>query len=126
MAVSIPATFADKWPLFTKNGLTRPCVYQEMGETAYVAGVASTPIISSHNVDIIFKAVSRNSFQIVLEDGSTIKSIDRAALFPVLLLPVVVKVNDLIVDPSLKEWKVKAIGDDPAGAGWNLWVRPIK
>ncbi len=128
MGFSAPATLRDKWPLFIKYGATKACVYQAMSDSAYVGGNVTKSVISSHNLEIVFDSLGQGAvskFQTTLSDGSTIRSIDRVAIFPTLLLPVVAKINDLIVDPSLTEWEVKAIAPDPVDAHWELLVRPI-
>ena len=121
MAVSIPATLLQKWPLFIKFGLAKGCTFQSVLESEYAEGNVVTPIDSSHNINVIFKNIKQ-----FLIDGSTIRSIDRVALFPVLELPVIPKINDVIVDPSLTEWKVQEVVGDPADAHYELRVRPIK
>jgi len=129
MAFSAAATLQSKWPLFVKYGATKTCVYQSMLESSYTGGNVTKPIESSHTLEIVFDALgggSRQKYQQVLDDGSTIRVIDRVAIFPALNLPVVPKINDLIVDPSLKEWEVKAVSEDPVDAHFELWVRPIK
>ncbi len=129
MAFSAPQTLMDKWPLFVKYGATKTCVYQSMLESAYNGGNVVKPVESSHNIEIVFDAIgggSSQKYQKSLADGETVRKIDRVAIFPSLALPVIPKINDLIVDPSLKEWEVKGVSDDPVGAHYELHVRPIK
>jgi len=121
MAFSAPQTLKDKWPLLVKYGATKTCTYQSMLESSYQDGNVTKPVDSSHVVEIVFDQI-----QASLIDGSTIMAIDRVAIFPALNLPVVPKINDLIVDPSLKEYEVKAIVEDPVDAHFELRVRPIK
>lgn len=120
MAVDIASTLLKKWPVFVNNGLTNLSTFQSMEESSYTPGNdVSTPVSSSHSIEIIF-----DNIQASLVDESTVRSIDRYAIFPVLLLPVVPKLNDLIVDSSLVVWTVKAINTDPANAHYQLHVRP--
>jgi len=129
MSFSAAKTLQDKWPLFVKYGATKACVYQSMTESTYTSGTVAKDVISSHNVDIVFDSLGGGSvqkYQQTLDDGSTIRVTDRVAIFPTLNLPVVPKISDLIVDPSLKEWEVKAVAEDPVDAHYELWVRPIK
>ena len=129
MAFSAPAILKDKWPLFVKYGATKSCVFQSMADSGYSSGTVLKPVDSSHTLEIVFDAIgggSRQKYQQAVDDGSTIRVIDRVAIFPALNLPVVPKINDLIVDPSLKEWEVKAVSEDPVDAHYELWVRPIK
>jgi len=93
-----------------------------MFDTAYTPadGNALKPVDSSHNIEVVFDKVVAS-----LVDGSTIRFIDRVAIFPALNLPVVPKVNDLIVDPSLTEWEVKDVVEDPVDAHFELRIRPI-
>ncbi len=121
MAFSAPTLLLDNWKFFVKYGMTKACVYQSMLESSYTGGNVSKPVASSHNLDIVFDQI-----QASLVDGSTILSIDRVAIFPALDLPVVPKISDLIVDPSLKEWEVQNVVEDPADAHFELRVRPIK
>jgi len=121
MAFSAPAILKDKWPLFVKYGATTSCVYQEKGNSDYDGNDVTKPTLSSHSLEIVFDKIKTS-----LVDGSTIKIIDRIAIFPSLNLPVEPKINDLIVDSSLKEWKVKDTDKDPLGAHYELRVRPIK
>ena len=122
MAFSAPKTLKDKWPLFIKYGATKSCVYQSMDDASYTPGNDPLkPVLSSHNLEIVFDKVVAS-----LVDGSTIRFIDRVAIFPALDLPVVPKINDLIVDPSLTEWEVKDVLGDPVDAHFELRVRPIK
>lgn len=117
-----------KWPLFTKHGATKTCVYQSMLDSDYTGGNVTKPIDSSHSLEIVFDSLGGGSlqkYQQTLSDGSTIRTIDRVAIFPSLNLPVVPKINDLIVDPSLTEWEVKAVSEDPVDAHFELWIRPI-
>ena len=122
MAFSAPKTLQAKWPLFVKYGATKTCVYQSMVDTIYTPadGNVLKPVDSSHTLEIVFDKV-----QAILVDGATIKIIDRVAIFPALELPVVPKINDLIVDPSLREWEVKDVVEDPVDAHYELRVRPI-
>lgn len=129
MASKAAILLQQNWPKFTAQGATKTCTYQQMGDSSYVGGNVTKPIISSTpNMEIIFDALGTGGsqkFQNTLDDGETIRSIDRVVIFPSLDLPVVPKINDLIVDPSLIEWKVKATADDPVDAHYELWVRPI-
>ncbi len=120
MAFSAPQTLMNKWPLFKKYGATKSCVYQSMLASNYTGGNVTKPIESTHNVDIVFDKINAS-----LVDESTIKIIDRVAIFPALALPVEPKINDLIVDPSLREWEVKAVVGDPVDAHYECRVRPI-
>jgi len=127
MAFSAAATLQAKWPLFAKYGATKACVYQSMLESSYTAGNVTKPIDASYSLDVVFDALGGGSlqkYQQMLNDGSTIRAIDRVAIFPALNLPVVPKIGDLIVDPSLTEWEVKAVSEDPVNAHYELWVRP--
>lgn len=100
-----------------------------MADSVYAGGSVTKSVISSHpGIEIVFDAISQGSgqkFQIRLEDGSTIRSIDKVAIFPALDLPVDPKINDLVVDPTSKEWLVKAVSEDPVNAHYELLVRPI-
>jgi len=91
-----------------------------MLDSDYTGGNVTKPIDSSHSVDIVFDEI-----QASLVDGSTIMSIDRVAIFPALNLPVVPKIRDIIVDPSLREWEVQVVVGDPVDAHFELRVRPI-
>ena len=120
MAFSGPQILSDKWPLFVKFGATKTCTFQSMLESEYVDGNVTKPIDSSNQLEIIFKKINAT-----LVDESTILFIDRVALFPVLDLPVVPKINDIIVDDSLVEWEVKDVVEDPMDMHYELRVRPI-
>lgn len=120
MGFSAATTLQSKWPLFVKYGATKSCVYREMAGSTYSGGNVSKAIISSTNLEIIFDKVVAS-----LVDGSTILVIDRVAIFPALNLPVVPKINDVIVDPSLREWEVKDVVEDPVDAHFELRVRPV-
>jgi len=121
MGFSAPITLQDKWPLFVKYGATKTCVYQSMEDTSYTPGNAPIkPVESSYNLEIVFDKILATQV-----DGETIRFIDRVAIFPALDLPVVPKINDLIVDPSLREWEVQDVIEDPVDAHFELRVRPI-
>ncbi len=120
MAFSAPQTLMAKWPLFTKYGATKSCVYQSMLASDYTGGNVTKPVASTHNVEIIFDRINSS-----LVDGSTIQIIDRVAIFPALALPVEPKINDLVVDPSLREWEVKDVVADPVDAHFECRVRPV-
>lgn len=122
MSVNAPQILADNWHLFVSNGATALCTYKEMGDTAYTPGNTVTkPVVSSHELEIVFDQRTQTFFS----EGSTIRSIVEIAIFPSLLLPVAPKINDLIVDPSLKEWEVVAILKDPVDAHYELTVKPV-
>jgi len=121
MGFSAPAILKDKWPLFVKYGATKTCVYQSMADSDYAGGNVTKPVDSSHTLEIVFDKITAS-----LVDESTILFIDRVAIFPSLNLPVVPKINDLIVDSSLREWEVKDVVADPVDAHFELRVRPIK
>lgn len=123
MGVNAPQLLKDNWHHFVANGATKTCTYQEMGDTVYPpGGVVSTPILSSTpNLEIVFDQRT----QYFVADGSTIRSISEIAIFPSLLLPVVPKIDDLIVDPSSKEWVVKDVIQDPVDAHYELTIKPV-
>lgn len=121
MAVDAPALLWANWNKFVENGVTEACVFQEMDDTGYVPGGAPIKdVLSSHNVDIVFDEIQK-----YLTDDSTTKSITKVAILPSLALPVVPKINDLVVDSSLREWEVLAVVADPANAHYELGVKPI-
>lgn len=120
MSFSAALTLQNKWPVFVKYGVTKSCVYQSMLPSEYAGGNVSKAVDSSTNLEIIFDKIN-----VSLVDGSTILAIDKWAIFPSLNLPVVPKINDLIVDSSLREWEVKDIIEDPVDAHYDLRVRPI-
>lgn len=119
MGFSAATTLNAKWPLLVKYGATKTCVYQSMLKSEYINGNVTKEIDSSNTVEIVFDKINSS-----LVDGSTILFIDRVALFPSLSLPVEPKINDLIVDPSLREWEVRDVVTDPVDAHFSLRVRP--
>ncbi len=121
MAFSAPSTFADKWPLFVKYGATKSCVYQSMYPSKYDGEDVLKNVKSSHNIEIVFDSIKET-----LNDESTTRSINKVAIFPALLLSVDPKINDLIVDPDLTSWEVKAVSPDPLNMHYELLVKPIK
>jgi hypothetical protein len=128
MVFSSAILLSDKWSLFVKYGATQSCTYSDMLDSTYSGGnVTKTAKTVYTDIDIVFDSLGGGSvqkYQEQLEDGSTIRTIDRVAIFPTLKLPVVPKINDLIVDPSLAKWIVKAIAEDPVNAHYELLVRP--
>ena len=116
-----------KWPLLVKYGSTEKVIYQEMGGSNYDGNVVTNPVVSSHNLDIVIDTIStvgkggKGKF-----DDMAVKSIDRVAIFPVLLLPMEAKMGDLIVMSSLNEWTILQVTFDPMKAAYELWIRPNK
>lgn len=129
MSFSAPTILQAKWPVLVKLGATKTCTYQSMLVPGYSGGEVTEGIdVSVPGIEILFDALGSTAagrFQITLNDGSAVRSIDRVAIFPALDLPVVPRINDLIVDPSLSTWKVKAVSEDPVDAHYELWVRPM-
>jgi hypothetical protein len=121
MAVNAPKLLQQKWPILTRNGLTKTCLYRERASASYspTTGVVTQSTTSSHTLEILFDQIRAS-----LVDGSTVLSIDRWAIFPALNLPVVPKVDDVIVAPNSREWVVKDVVEDPADASYSLRVRP--
>ena len=121
--VDVPKEVQSKWPLFKQHGLTQICTYQVMPTQAYnyntstVSGAAT----ATHSIDVVF-----DEFNNIAIDGEAIRFTDRKALFPVLDLPVVPRINDRIVSPSNVIWRVvTGPPSDPANAHYSLHIRPI-
>ena len=128
MSANIPQILQDKWPILTANGLTRLATYQELTVAVYDAStkVIDQTVVSSHSIQMVWDEFSftENKAAIHKFDDSPILSIDRIVIFPSLDLPVEPSVNDRIVDDSSNEWSVLGISKDPAGAHYELHVRP--
>ena len=123
MGIDAKRILQSNWRHFTANGATKKCTFQAMADSAYTPGgaVVKEPSVEIPGIEVVFDMVKE-----VLVDGSTIRSIDRVAIFPALdISPVVPSINDLIVDPSGREWIVKDVQTDPMEAQYSLRVRPV-
>lgn len=103
----------------------RPCTYNQMNSASYVpaTGVATGEVISiQEGVEIIFD--SPGQFFKTFENDQPVQSTDKVAIFPSLDLNVTPTVQDQIIDPEGIVWIVKAIGDDPGPAHYELLIRP--
>ncbi len=74
---------------------------------------------------------TKHFINIVIDDDADIANSDEAflkrdamAIFPAIDLPVIPSVDDLIVTPDGNSWHVKAKLGDPAGAHYELHIRP--
>jgi len=112
------------------GGIRKECTYKSITVPSYNAqtGVVSGPVSTSYTgIKIIFDEFSANkaSYSIFIKDDSSILSIDKIAILPVLDLAVIPKVEDEIVDNNSVTWRVKGIISDPADAHYELHVRPF-
>ena len=122
--VDIPAEVQKYWPIFIQNGLTKSCTYQVTPKQVYDpnSGTVTGPPTATYPIEVIF-----DEFSSLAIDGEAIRVIDRKALFPVLDLPVVPRIDDRIVSPSNVTWRiVSGPPSDPADAHYSLHVRPLQ
>jgi len=112
------------------GGIRKECTYKSITVPSYDAqtGVVSAPISTSYaGIKIIFDEFSTtvNNYPNFRKDDSSILAIDKIAIFPVLDLAVIPKVEDEIVDNNSVAWRIKGVSVDPAEAHYELHVRPF-
>ena len=124
LAATILQKNFDKFGSFRKL-----CTYTSVGDSVYdpVTGVVVESIASTQPVYIIFDEFSFTTTiaGVMQPDDSSIKEIDKKAIFPSLDLAVTPKVNDKITDDNSVIWRVMGISIDPKPAHYELHVRPI-
>jgi len=125
MAVNAPQILFDNWHHFVDNGATKEFLFQEMGISKKDgSGQVVTPVLSTTPIDPVIDSTTKYPW--ILEDDETVMDIDKVAIIPSMALPVVPKINDIMVSASSNEWKVKGVLPDSCSAHWELWIRPIK
>jgi len=114
---------------FSKFGsIRRLCDYSSMQDPVYDADTKEVTVTATsvESVYIIFDSIALNSIFMKQEDDVTPLSIDRLAIFPKLDLLVTPHVGDMIEDDDGVVWNVIGIGVDPAGAHYELHIRPVE
>ena len=113
---------------FPKFGsIRRSCIYRQMDSFTYDAdsGVSVPQEVSQHPLLIVFDNASAGATANIglAEDTSVIRNL-KVAIFPALDLPVEPKEGDIIIREDSSQWAVIGVIPDPAGAHWELVVRP--
>lgn len=114
---------------FPKLGSIRKLInYQSTADDDYVpsTGTLTPTVVTTETIYAVFEPFS---FTVVhsanrATDGITILSIDRKLIFPALDLTVTPKTNDFVIDTDTIKWRVIGVNPDPAGAHWELHLRP--
>ncbi len=118
------------------NGLKKfgtvnvPCDYLQMASPTYDPnlGQATNTILSTTTIPVIFDEFNptRTSSTDVMNDEIPVRGIDKIAIFSSLLLSFTPSIHDVIVDTTTTtEWRVMGVTGDPAGAHWELHIRPV-
>ena len=113
------------FPKFGK--IRKSCIYQVMGDALYDAGTGAPieNVEAEYPLLAVFDVLStslRSNIQ-VDEDEARAREL-MAFIFPALDLPVTPKNGDRIIMEDSRKWGVISPVPDPAGAHWELVVRP--
>ena len=113
---------------FPKFGnIRQPVIYQVMATALYDPGVGIPidNVEAEYPLMVIFDVATlgaQGNVQ-VDEDTTNVREL-RVALFPALDLPVTPKNGDRIIKEDSSEWGVVGVIPDPAGAHYELVIRP--
>jgi hypothetical protein len=113
---------------FPKFGSIRQsCIYRQMNSADYDAdsGLVTPDEGGQYPLLIIFDNASAGAMSNVglAEDSSIIRDV-KVAIFPALDLPIEPQIGDIIIREDSSQWAVIGVIPDPAGAHWELVVRP--
>jgi hypothetical protein len=125
MALSVPATILAKWPILTRYGATKSCVYRKMAAPVYstTTKLVTRTITSSTNLEVLFDEVKKAQLPNARTQDEPVLVKDKAAFFPALSLAFVPLEDDVIVDNASVLWTVLSVAVDPTGALFTLMLR---
>ncbi len=97
----------------------------------YTSFLGVSPVFDPDTNTITPAPSTVHPLNIVIDDNADLSTSDETyrlrdamAIFPSIDLPVLPNVDDVVVTPDGIEWHVKAKLGDPAGAHYELHIRP--
>lgn len=105
--------------------IPRPCTYYSIQGINPSYDPDDGSIVRPQSPNFTFNAIFTDILERVQAD-IPIQKKDRLIIFPSsYILPSLAKINDYVIDENSVEYHVKAVGIDPAGAHYELHIRPF-